>query len=63
MGASTVDGPDDAQSEYGELSGRDATLAAELLESMKAWLETRRQDPAGVDSETLDSLRAWIAER
>lgn len=55
--------PGDAQTEFGELSRRDEGLAGELLESMKIWLETRRQDPAGVDSEALDQLQAWIAER
>ncbi len=55
--------PEDAKQAYMTLFGQDRALADELMAAMKAWLEKRQADPAGVDASVLEGFAAWLAER
>lgn len=53
----------DAREAYLQLFGRDAALAAKLLDSMRQWVVARRATPNGADAATVDELARWIDER
>ena len=58
-----LDRVDDAKKAYMKLFNLDRALADELMGAMERWVETRRAEPGGVASETIDELAAWLAER
>lgn len=53
----------EAQNAFRLLSELDPKLAAELLGSMKGWIEARREEPMGITNEQLDGFAGWIADR
>jgi len=53
----------DAQNAYRALLGKNTKLAADLLGAMRAWIEQRRNEPAGIDVASLDGLEDWVDER
>ncbi len=53
----------EAKDAYMELFRQDRARADELMEAMKKWIEARTEHPSGVDAETLESFKAWVAER
>jgi len=53
----------DAQNAYRVLLEQDPELAAELLGAMRAWLEQRRDEPAGVEVALLDGFEVWVEDR
>ncbi len=65
MGQETVAKVDklEAKGDYETLARRKNELASEVLESMTAWIATRRNDPAGIDSNVLDELEVWVESR
>lgn len=52
----------DAREAYLQLFGRDAELAARLLDAMRQWVAARRATPTGNDA-TVDEFARWIEER
>jgi tetratricopeptide (TPR) repeat protein len=54
---------EEAKQAYVTLFGNDRERADELMAAMKKWLEHRRHDGGGVDSRTIASFEAWVAER
>ncbi len=53
----------DAQETYERLQGKDKKLALELLSAMSAWIDQRREDPAGTKVGELDAFERWVKER
>ncbi len=58
-----LDRLDDAKAAYTALFTGDRKRADELHAAMKAWLEMRRKDPAGVAPETIEEFSKWIEQR
>lgn len=54
---------DDAKAAYMQLFGADRKRADELSTAMTKWVETKRQDPAGVDPKSLDDFSTWLSQR
>jgi len=55
--------PDDAKQAYLTLFAANLSHADTLLKAMKAWVEKRHADPAGVDPSALASFEGWLHER
>lgn len=53
----------DAKQAYMHLFVHDRTASNVLIKAMKAWVEKRRTQPAGVDAATLDAFALWVRER
>ena len=41
----------------------DRTASNVLMKAMKAWVEKRRAQPAGVEPAAIDAFDAWVRER
>jgi tetratricopeptide (TPR) repeat protein len=54
---------EDAKQAYMHLFVHDRTTSAVLMKAMKAWVEKRRGEPAGLDRATLSAFEAWVHER
>jgi len=54
---------EEAKEAYVKLFGMDRKRADELMEAMKAWIETRRREPGDVDSATVEDFASWVSER
>lgn len=54
---------DEAKQAYLLLFATDRANATVLMKAMKAWVEKRRADPAGVDPSTLTLFETWVNER
>jgi tetratricopeptide (TPR) repeat protein len=54
---------DEAKQAYMQLFVSDRMTSHVLMKAMKAWVATRRTDPAGVDAATLNAFEAWVQER
>jgi tetratricopeptide (TPR) repeat protein len=54
---------EDARAAYLELFALDRKQADALMDAMKAWLEKRKTDPAGVDPSALSTFEKWVGER
>jgi tetratricopeptide (TPR) repeat protein len=54
---------EDARAAYLELFALDRKQADSLMAAMKAWVEKRKAEPAGVDPGAVTSLEKWIGER
>lgn len=52
-----------AKSAYVDLVSKDRKRANQLFAAMQKWIEARRTDAGGVDTETIDAFAAWVAER
>jgi tetratricopeptide (TPR) repeat protein len=53
----------DAKQAYMHLFVHDRTASNVLMKAMKAWVETHRAQPAGVDAATVDAFDTWVRER
>ena len=53
----------DAKQAYMHLFVHDRTASNVLIKAMKAWVEKRRAQPAGVDAATVDAFDTWVRER
>jgi tetratricopeptide (TPR) repeat protein len=54
---------DAAKQSYMHLFVHDRTASHVLMKTMKAWVDTRRANPAGVAPAVIDSFDAWVRER
>jgi len=54
---------EDAKQAYVQLFPSDRSHADELMQAMKAWLETRRSEPGDVAPGTLQDFDLWVAQR
>ena len=54
---------DDARAAYLELFALDRKQADSLMGAMKAWVEKRKAEPAGVDPAALTTFEKWMGER
>jgi len=54
---------DEAKSAYMQLFQSDRAKAEELLEAMQQWVESRREDSAGLDQGQVDAFAGWVDER
>ncbi len=54
---------DEAKQTYLKLFGSDRAHADVLMKAMKAWVEKRRAEPAGVDPAALTAFEGWMHER
>lgn len=54
---------DDAKEAYMQLFRDDRERADQLMVAMESWVEQRRADAAGVDSESIESFSSWVEER
>jgi tetratricopeptide (TPR) repeat protein len=54
---------EDAKEAYLKLFGSSREHAGALMKAMKAWVEKRHADPAGVDPAALASFDGWLHER
>jgi len=54
---------DDAKQAYLELFAAHRGLSDLLLESMRGWIQSRRETPEGVDVAAINELEAWVQER
>jgi tetratricopeptide (TPR) repeat protein len=54
---------EDAKQAYLKLFASDRRHADMLMKAMKAWVEQRHADPAGVDPSALTTFEGWIGER
>lgn len=54
---------EDAKQAYMHLFVHDRTTSAVLMKAMKAWVATRRAEPAGLEAATLNAFEAWVHER
>jgi tetratricopeptide (TPR) repeat protein len=54
---------EDARQAYLKLFGSSREHADILMKAMKAWVERRHADPAGVDPAALASFEGWLHER
>lgn len=46
-----------------QLFNLDRDLADQLMEAMAAWIEERRANPAGIESEAIEEFSGWLEER
>lgn len=53
----------EAQNAYRLLLDKNEELAAELLGSMRGWIEARREDLAGLELDQLDGFARWVEDR
>jgi tetratricopeptide (TPR) repeat protein len=54
---------EEAKSAYMTLFNSDRARADELTVAMKAWLDKRRQDAAGLAPETIEDFSKWLSQR
>jgi tetratricopeptide (TPR) repeat protein len=54
---------EEAKSAYMTLFNADRARADELAAAMRAWLEKRRQDAAGLGPETIEDFATWLSQR
>ncbi len=54
---------EDAKQAYMQLFVNDRIASTVLMKAMKAWVTTRRVEPAGVDTATLSAFETWVQER
>lgn len=54
---------DEARQAYMHLFVHDRTASHVLMNAMKAWLETRRAQPGGLDAATIAAFETWVRER
>ena len=54
---------DAAKQSYMHLFVHDRTASNVLMKAMKAWVEKRRAQPAGVEPAVIDAFGAWVHER
>jgi len=54
---------DEAKQAYMHLFVNDRVASHVLMQTMKAWVEKRRAEPAGLDERTLRTFAAWVQER
>ena len=54
---------DAAKQSYMHLFVHDRTASNVLMKAMKAWVEKRRAQPAGVEPAAIDAFDAWVRER
>jgi tetratricopeptide (TPR) repeat protein len=54
---------EDAKTAYMGLFNADRPKADMLVGAMKKWIETRRQNPAGVDAQTIEEFSKWVSQR
>jgi tetratricopeptide (TPR) repeat protein len=54
---------DAAKESYMHLFVHDRTASNVLMKAMKAWVDTRRANAAGVAPTVIDSFDAWVRER
>jgi len=54
---------DAAKQSYMHLFVHDRSASHVLMKAMKAWVEARRAQPAGVDPSAIDTFAAWVRER
>ena len=54
---------EDAKQAYMHLFVHDRSVSHVLMKAMKAWVETHRARPAGVDSAAVDAFAVWVGER
>jgi tetratricopeptide (TPR) repeat protein len=54
---------DDAKQTYLKLFGSDRAHADVLMKAMKAWVEKRHAEPAGLDPSALSAFEGWMRER
>jgi tetratricopeptide (TPR) repeat protein len=54
---------DAAKQSYMHLFVHDRTASNVLMKAMKAWVEKRRTQPAGVEPAVIDAFGAWVHER
>ncbi|MDX1503242.1 MAG: tetratricopeptide repeat protein [Thermoanaerobaculia bacterium] len=54
---------EEAKEAYMTLFRGDRELASQLLTAMRKWIETRREDPHGIDAESLEAFAGWVEER
>ena len=54
---------DAAKQSYMHLFVHDRAASNVLMKAMKAWVEKRRAQPAGVDPAAIDAFDAWVRER
>lgn len=53
----------EAKQAYMHLFVHDRTASNVLIDAMKAWVETRRTQAAGIDPAALDAFAMWVRER
>jgi len=53
----------DAKQAYMHLFVHDRTASNVLMKAMKAWVASRRAQPAGIEPATIDAFDAWARER
>ena len=53
----------DVKPAYMHLFVHDRAASKVLMTAMKAWVEKRRLDPAGVDTAAIDAFDGWVRER
>jgi hypothetical protein len=54
---------DAAKASYMHLFVHDRVASHVLMKAMKAWVDARRANPAGVAPATIDAFDAWVRER
>jgi hypothetical protein len=54
---------DAAKQSYMHLFVHDRTASHVLMKTMKAWVDTRRANPAGIAPAVIDAFDAWVRER
>ena len=54
---------EDVKQSYMHLFVNDRLASHTLMKAMKAWVETNRARPAGVDAAAVDAFAAWVGER
>ncbi len=53
----------EAKAAWRRLDSRDPKLAAELMQSIEAWLQKNERAPAGVSTEAFEEFRQWMESR
>lgn len=53
----------DAKQAYMHLFVHDRAASNVLMKAMKLWVDTRRDQPAGIEPATIDAFGAWVRER
>ncbi len=54
---------DEVKQAYMHLFVHDRTASHVLMNAMKAWVEARRAQPAGIDAATFTAFESWVKER
>jgi tetratricopeptide (TPR) repeat protein len=54
---------DDAKSAYIALFQTDRALAEQLMQAMRAWVKSRRDDPRDLDEVTISDFATWVESR